>query len=644
MIIYQNSKGGFLDDVLSNNIENIIHDVFKAKLNQSTSTNEIRSWKESLMYMDKVLSDASIPEDCGVAIEYRIPQTCKRVDFILTGQGKNKEELAIIVELKQWTEAQLTEKDGVVKTRFARGSAEVSHPSYQAWSYAMLLQGFNETVYSQHIQLKPCAYLHNYVPDGVIDNDFYREHIANAPLFLRTDAAKLRNFIKEHVKYGDSSSILYRIDCGRIRPSKMLSDSLASMLKGNQEFIMIDEQKVVYETAMQLTKLSTAKNKHVLIVEGGPGTGKSVVAINLLVNITKELGLLTHYVTKNAAPRAVYESRLTGTLKKTQFSNMFKGSGAYLNTPPNTLDCLVVDEAHRLNEKSGLYANNGENQIKEIINAAKCSVFFIDEDQRIHLNDIGEKREIRKWASKLGATVHEMELASQFRCNGSDGYLAWLDHVLQIRQTANETLEGIDYDFRVFDSPAALRDAIVGKNRVNNKARLVAGYCWDWASKKNPEAYDIVLGDDFKMRWNLTTDGSLWLIAPNSVNEIGCIHTCQGLEVDYAGVIVGDDLVVRDGLVVTNPAKRSRMDASIKGYRKLLEKNYDLGKRTLEMIIKNTYRTLMTRGMKGCYVYFTDKETEEFFSTAAGMMDTADKGKTMKLYGENDQLTSAAEE
>jgi uncharacterized protein len=613
MIIYQNTKDAFLDDVLSNNIEHIIHDFFQRKMLQTTSASEIRSWKESLMYMDKVLSDPAIPEDCGVAIEYRIPQTCKRVDFILTGQGINKEEFAIIIELKQWSEAELTEKDGVVKTRFARGKAEVSHPSYQAWSYATLLQGFNETVYSQNIQLKPCAYLHNYSSDGIIDHPFYSHHIANAPLFLRADAAKLRAFMKEHVKYGDTTQIMYRIEAGKIRPSKMLADSMGSMLKGNEEFVMIDEQKVVYETAMTLTKKASSKKKQVLIVEGGPGTGKTVVAVNLLVNITK-LGLLTHYVTKNAAPRAVYESKLTGTLKKTQFSNMFKGSGSYTNTPENGFDTLIVDEAHRLNEKSGLFNNLGENQVKEIISAAKCSVFFIDEDQRIHLNDIGEKKEIRKWADRLGAEVTEMELSSQFRCNGSDGYLAWLDNVLQIRETANETLEGIDYEFKVFDSPNELRDAIFEKNKINNKARLVAGYCWDWKSKNDPSAYDIVLNDDFKMRWNLTTDGSLWLIAPNSVNEIGCIHTCQGLEVDYIGVIIGDDLVVRDGKVVTNPAKRSRMDASIKGYKRLLENNHEFGERTLEMIITNTYRTLMTRGMRGCYVYSGDAATRTFLS------------------------------
>lgn len=609
MIVYQATKASFLDDVLSNNIEGIIYDFFQKRLKQRTSPNEIASWKASMMYMNNVLYDKDIPEDCGVAIEYRIPQTSKRVDFILTGEGADKQPYAIIVELKQWSEAKLTEKDAIVKTYVGNASREVSHPSYQAWSYAALLEGFNESVYKDNIQLKPCAYLHNYIGDGIIDHPFYAEHIEKAPLFLKADALKLRQFIKDFVKYGDRTDIMYRIENGNIRPSKSLADSLASMISGNREFIMIDDQKLVYETAAGLAKVATAKDKHVLIVQGGPGTGKSVVAVNLLVQLTGA-GLLCQYVTKNAAPRAAYESKLTGTLKKTRISNLFTGSGAFTGCNPNLFDALIVDEAHRLNEKSGLFSNLGENQVKEIIAASKCAIFFVDEDQKVTLKDIGDREEIRYWAEQAGARVQELELSSQFRCNGSDGYLAWLDQVLQIRETANDTLDNINYDFQVFSSPSQLRNAILEKNKTNNKARLVAGYCWDWKSKNDASQYDIELPKyAFSMKWNLVTDGSLWVIKPESINEAGCIHTCQGLELEYVGVIIGPDLIVRDGKVLTDPSKRSRMDASIKGYKQLLERDPVNGKDTLMRIIKNTYRTLMTRGMKGCYVYCVDEET-----------------------------------
>jgi DUF2075 family protein len=613
MIVYQASKVDFSNDVLNDHIEDKILAAFKKELRHSTSRNEIKSWKNSMQYMDRVINDSEIPDDCGVAIEYQLPQSGKRLDFILTGLGSDQAQYAILVELKQWSEATLSSKDGVINTFVGGNVRELTHPSYQAWSYASLLQNFNSTITDENINLQPCAYLHNYVADDVISHDHYKEYIEKAPVFLKGDAVKLRDFIKTYIKYGDKNKILYKIDQGTIRPSKMLADSMVSLLKGNSEFVMIDDQKIVYEAALALTRKATENKKKVLIVNGGPGTGKSVVAINLLVAITK-LGLITQYVSKNAAPRAVYESKLTGAFKKTVISNLFNGSGSFISAKPNVFDTLIVDEAHRLNAQSGLYGNLGENQIKEIINASKCSVFFLDEDQRVTLNDIGTNEEIRKWATRLDAEIFEMELSSQFRCNGSDGYLAWLDNALQIRETANTTLSKEDYDFQIFSSPVELRNAIIEKNKLNNKARMVAGYCWPWNSKNNPELYDVVLNDfDFKMKWNLTSDGSLWIVSPESVNEIGCIHTCQGLEVDYIGVIVGDDLMVKDGKVLTQPAARAKSDKSIFGYKKRMEKAPEETKKILRGIIKNTYKTLMTRGMKGCYVYFTDKSSEHYF-------------------------------
>lgn len=614
MIIYQATKEGFLNDILSNDIENIVHEEMIAYGNKRVSLSELTSWRNSLQFMSNVLQDSGIPADCNVAIEYHIPQTSKRLDFIITGLNEEKVDHAILIELKQWSSAELTAKDSIVKTIFQGRLTETTHPCYQAWSYSALLNGFNETVYEEKIQLRPCAYLHNYTDDGVITNPFYGEYIEKAPIFLKPDARKLQEFIKQFVKFGDTTNILYRIDHGRIKPSKSLADSLAAMLTGKDEFILIDDQKIVYETAAMLALQSSESNKNVLIVEGGPGTGKSVVAVNLLVKLT-EKSLLAQYVTKNAAPRSVYESKLTGTLKKTVISNLFKGSGAYIDTPENTFDALIVDEAHRLNAKSGMFKNLGENQIKELIKASKFSVFFIDEDQKVTLQDIGTKDEILKFANDEGARVQELELASQFRCNGSDGYLAWLDQILQIRETANTKLDLKEYDFKVLSSPAELRKLIFEKNKYRNKSRMVAGYCWDWVSSKNPAAFDICLPEfDFAMRWNLTTDGSLWILSPNSVNEIGCIHTCQGLEVDYIGVIIGDDLIVRNGEVITNPAKRSKNDSSVKGYKTRMKADPEKAGADLDKIIKNTYRTLMTRGMKGCYIYCVDEETNAYFS------------------------------
>jgi DUF2075 family protein len=611
MIVYSSTKAGFKNDVMTNGIGDIIYDAYKSATGKSTGKSEIDSWMNSLQYMDRVLNDDGIPHDAGVAIEYHLPQSSKRIDFILTGMDHEQRESAVLVELKQWQKARLTSSDAIVVTQFKHGERETPHPSYQAWSYKRLLEDFNQTVQEEHIRLFPCAYLHNYEADDVITNAFYGEHIRNAPLFLKNDALKLQHFIKGHVKYGDKNQIMYRIDHGKIKPSKNLADQLLSMLKGNEEFVLIDDQKVVFETAISLAAKSSEKMKKVLIVEGGPGTGKSVVAINLLVELTRREHV-AQYVTRNSAPRVVYETKLTGSFRKSHISNMFSGSGSFHAVMPGSFDCLIVDEAHRLNKKSGMYSHLGENQVKEIIKAAKLSVFFIDEDQKVTLKDIGDKDEIRRWAAEMKAQVTELALESQFRCNGSDGYLAWLDHALQIRETANDVLETDDYDFRILDSPAELHELIRHKNKEKNKARMVAGYCWKWVSKKKPMLKDIVIGG-YKATWNLDSDGQAWIIKPDSVNEVGCIHTCQGLEVDYIGVIVGPDLVVRNGKVITRAAERASTDKSIHGWKALYKESPAAADARLDAIIKNTYRTLMTRGQKGCFVYFVDDETRRFF-------------------------------
>lgn len=615
MIVYEATKQQFLKDTDNDDIEDVILAHFTARTGKRVGRSEINSWKGSLGYMAKVLRDEELPPDTGLAIELHIPQSSKRIDFTLTGHDKAGGKNVVLVELKQWSSAKATEKDAIVVTALGKGMRETVHPSYQAWSYAALLEGFNEAVYDQSIAVRPCAYLHNYVRDGIIDAPHYQPYIEKAPLFLKgkDELRQLRDFIKKYIKSGDGKTVLYELANGKIRPSKALAESLKGLIEGNPEFILIDDQKEVYEATIAVARAASSDKPRVIIVEGGPGTGKTVLAINLLVHLTS-LGLVGKYVSKNAAPRKVYETRLVGSITRSRFSHMFTGSGSFVDAEPNIFDTLIVDEAHRLNEKSGLYANLGENQVKELIAAAKCTVFFIDEDQRVTLNDIGSKEAIRGFAEAKGAVVEEYSLASQFRCSGSDGYLAWLDDVLDIRPTANDRLDSSEYDFRIFDTPEALHEAIEARNE-QNKARVVAGYCWPWRSKKDPRADDIVIGD-YRRQWNLSQDGSLWIIAKQSIDQVGCIHTCQGLEVDYIGVIIGPDLIVRNGRVVTNANQRDKQDRSMRGYKKLLKDEPEYARAQADLIIKNTYRTLMTRGMKGCYVYCTDAETAEYLKAA----------------------------
>lgn len=610
MIVYQETKKKFLNDVRLDLIEEKIERKVLERLHKKTAHNEFLSWMNSMQYMYKVLEEKSIPDDSVIAIEYRIPNSNKRVDFIISGEDELRRESAVIIELKQWQKLEKVDsKEAVVKTHLQGRMVETTHPSYQAWSYVSMIEDYNEDVRKYKINLQPCAYLHNYrlqEHDDLTDS-CYEYYIDKAPVFTRGDTDKLAKFISKYVKKGNPD-VLYHIEQGRIVPSKSLQDSLSSMLKGNREFTLIDEQKVVFERALEIVR--NQNKKKVYIIHGGPGTGKTVLAINMLVAILN-MDQNVMYVTKNSAPREVYRKKLTeGKYRKAYIDNLFKGSGAFTEAISDDFDCLIVDEAHRLNEKSGMFQNLGENQIKEIINAAKTSIFFVDNFQIVTTKDIGSTNEIKKWCRFFDAQVYEDTLISQFRCNGSDSYLSWIDNVLEINPEATDDFD-CDYDIRICDTPDEVKQLILEKNKINNKSRMVAGYCWKWIKegKNDSHVHDIQI-EDFGMSWNLGSS-STWAIDPESVNEIGCIHTCQGLEFDYVGVIIGEDMRYENG-IITDFMKRASTDQSIKGLKGLYKKDKGRAKEIADQIIKNTYRTLLTRGQKGCYIYCVDESLKSY--------------------------------
>ena len=604
MIVYSGTLKQFSNDVLMGIIADRIEECFVLNGFNHHNEAEYRAFNNSLMVMNNVLcNDSGINQDIHVAIEYQIPLTSKRVDFLVTGYDDKGKENVVIVELKQWEECQATSRDDVVTTYVGGAIRAVSHPCYQAYSYAKAIESFNETVREKDIDLHPCAFCHNYKEEYAdqIKHPKYTQAIELAPLFLKRDQLALRDFVKKFITKPDNGEILYTIENGKIKPSVALQDAISSLLKGNKVFTMIDEQQVAYATIKKLVESTIdTDEKHTVIIQGGPGTGKSVIAVNLLSYLINH-GYNVEYVTKNAAPRNVFVTELVRQeYKKRYVENLFKGSGSFVDCRSNLFDCLLVDEAHRLNEKSGLFQNKGENQIKEIINASKISVFFIDEDQVVTTKDIGSVDEIIKWAHKLGSKVHygeDLVLASQFRCGGSDGYLAFLDNLLGIRETANIDLLDIDYDVRVFDNPNEMRDELRKLNKINNKARMLAGYCYNWVSKNDSSKYDIELENGFKAQWNFSNTQT-WAIDEDSFEQVGCIHTSQGLEFDYCGVIIGRDLIYRNSEVICDFTKRAKTDQSLRG-----SKDINL----FDRIIRNTYKTLLSRGQKGCFIYCEDK-------------------------------------
>ncbi len=614
MIVYHATKAQFNEDVIFNRLADIIKRKLKEENISGGEEAEYRSWEYSMPFMRNALDDKDIPDDTEIAIEYQIPRTSKRVDFIIAGADNNGTNNVVVVELKQWEMAQKVDDEMLhsVKTFTGGANRMVSHPSYQAYSYAVFIRNSSECVQDEDIKVIPCAYLHNYKEEYVdqLNDKIFEQWYVEAPFFIKNQVLELRKFIKRYIcRKSSDNELLYKIDNGRIRPSKALQDCLVSMMKGNREFTLLDEQAVAYDMCLKtMSQCLKDMKKRTIIIQGGPGTGKSVLAINLLKAFTSKT-LNASYVTKNSAPRNAYLKLLSKSdlKKEVNIKQLFRSPFGLCHSPSNFYDCLIVDEAHRLVKQ--MYGDfDGVNQVMECINASLLTIFLIDEDQKVTSKDIGSIDEIEKWAKELNSRVilnEDTKLTSQFRCNGSDEYIQFINNLLQIGEHVDLDLSEMNFDIRVYDDPNEMRDDLRKKNEINNKARMVAGYCYDWDVKNNRGEWDIYLENGFKAKWNLASD-NIWAINPKSFEEMGCIHTAQGLEFDYVGVLIGNDLRYdeKQGRVIIDPTKISKDDKT-SGIR-------NCGEALATQLIKNTYKTLLTRGQKGCYIYCEDKPLREY--------------------------------
>ncbi len=610
MIIYNDVLSQFRNDILLNSIQDILLDKLHEKGLSGGSPSEVRSWNNSLRFMKDVLDDPYFSPDCQVAIEYNIPQTSKRVDFMIMGNDGEKDHV-VVVELKQWGKVELVDKNcGHSIMSDLQKHEPVAHPSYQAFSYKCLILNYCDDENFDDKTIRPCAYLHNleekYRP--VVEDRIYSEWTAEAPLFLQKDVLKFREYIKQYIKLkARDGSLLYKIEEGRLRPTKSLQDALDSMLCGNREFHMIDEQVVAYDKIMKAISESREDNeKHVIIITGGPGTGKSVLAINVLARCIIDMKLNASYITKNMAPRKCYANLLAkGNAKKMiNLQKAIQSPWCLPNTPYNGLDVGIFDEAHRMQKKP--YRYFGNDMLEDAIKASRVSVFFVDEDQRITIEEKYSVDSIMEYAEREHAIIHRpFELSSQFRCDGSDGYISFLNNLLELKQTANTKFEFNKLKVVPYDDPAKMRDDLRELNKKNNKTRMIAGYCYDWNVKKHRGDWDVIIGNNFKAKWNLENDDH-WAVNPNSFEEIGCIHTCQGMEFDYVGVLIGKDLYYDGQHVRTNRNAISKDDGS-SGIRLRTTSDEEADK-----LIRRTYKVLLTRGLKGCFIYCEDVPLRDY--------------------------------
>ena len=537
--------------------------------------------------------------------------------------------------MKQWERCSLTDYDSdYVLTWVGGGNRNVLHPSVQVGNYKYYLQENSTAFYegTAPINLSACSFLHNYnyFDTDPIFNDRFREALHNFPVYTADETSELAAFLKNRLDNGEGMELMSEIENSKLRPSKKLlipvSTNIKQKLKGELrvfgnvrskgDYILLDEQLVVYDAVVSLAKKGLIdKQKHAIIVKGGAGTGKSVIALQLLADLAA-MGKNAHYATGSKS--------FTETLRKilgAESQSLFKYFMSYGQAKPNEIDVLILDEAHRIRERTGYpFKPTGRLQIQDLLTAAKVSLFFIDDFQTVRKGEIGSVSFIKQQCQEANCKIYEFELESQFRCGGSDGYINWIDNTLNIRRTANALwTNDQNFEFKIFSSPEELENAIVQKNKEGNTARITAGFCWEWS--KYPQAdgsleEDVQIGN-YKRPWNARENltklkkgipkAQYWAYDPNGIHQVGCVYTAQGFEFDYAGVIFGNDLIYNPETHTWEGHPENSFDGQVKNSPNFLQ------------LVKNTYRILLSRGMKGCYVCFMDKETEKFFRSRIEM-------------------------
>jgi uncharacterized protein len=610
--LYCGTTAQFIEDTVQNRTAAKLQESFFAHYRHKPSPAEVNSWRNSLRAMCNVIQHARF-DDNGLLLEYQLPLSSKRLDFMITGRDRLGAANAVIVELKQWSEATASPIEGCVATFVGRRMRDELHPSVQVGQYQQYLADCQTAFSSGDVALAACSYLHNFQYDGASEffHPRHRRAIERYPLFTGDQTNELAAFMGERIRQGDGTEVLQRVLESKFRASKRLLDHTAAMIDCQQAYVLLDEQLVVFNAVLaEARKGFQERQKVVILVKGGPGTGKSVIALNLVGQLCK-LGFNAVHATGSKA--------FTENIKKVvgkRAGSLFRYYLHLAHASRDEVDVLILDEAHRIRATSNTRFSRQKSekpQVEELVHVSKVSVFFIDDLQVVRPGEVGSSDLIRGEATRQGARLHEFELEAQFRCAGSDAFVNWVDNTLDVRRTASILWETSDaFDFQIIDSVEELEAKIRGKVGEGQSARLTAGYCWPWSDPRDDGALvpDVVIGA-WRMPWNAKPDAGrlaagipkshYWATDPRGIDQVGCVYTAQGFEFDYVGIIIGKDLRYdpRSGTWFGDPAE-SRDGVVSRAKKSFIEH------------VKNTYRVLLTRGIKGCYVHFLDKDTEVF--------------------------------
>jgi DUF2075 family protein len=589
------------------------------QLNRTASPAEVRSWDASLAALASDLEQADLG-GVEVLLEYQLPLSSKRIDVVLAGEHPRRGGPSyVVVELKQWTQASLFEGEPELVVQPTYGPRPVLHPVAQVRAYGEYLLDFVNVLHGTTDVLAGAAYLHNSLDDGTAALRSYPQDELGR-LFTGKDRGAFLDFLRSRLSPTNASVHADRLLRSGVGPSKQLLAVAAEELRTREQFVLIDEQRVAFDLVLhEVEKARRGDHKSVIIVSGGPGSGKSVIALSLLGELGRRGVRVVH---------ATGSRSFTQTLRKVaghrapRTRALFRYFNQFIDAERNGLDVLIADEAHRIRETSvdrytpASLRTSARRQVDELIDAARVPVFLLDQNQVVRPGEMGTIEDIEKHARERGLDVHQIDLSTQYRSGGSAAYVDWVERLLGLAPGGPERWVGDErFEVRTAPSPSAMEAALAEKLATHQNARMAAGYCWPWSDplKDGSLVPDVQIGD-WSRPWNLKGDRSvgdappaaLWASDDRGFGQVGCVYTAQGFEYEWNGVLLGPDLVWRDHRWVA--VRSANRDPDFRNTKKVSDADFDA-------LVRNVYKVLLTRGLRGVYLHSTDAETQRFLDS-----------------------------
>jgi len=580
------------------------------------SEGERRAWTASIPVLANDLVDAGLSK-IEILLEYQLPLTSKRADAVLAGvHPRTGKPSFVVVELKQWSSAECFEGDPKLVRIAAYGDHPALHPLEQVSGYRDYMLDFLPALESEGESVHGVAYLHNatkFAVDGLYELD-QSEH-------LRMFTGDRKNEFHEYLRSVldpdiPGTAAADHLMGSAVAPSRQLLAVAADEVQRREQFVLLAEQKLAYELVLHsVEKARRGDHKSVVVVSGGPGSGKSVIALSLMGELARQGRTVLHATGSRSFTQTL---RTVAGRGAPRVKALFKYFNSFMEAEPNSIDVLILDEAHRIRETSvnrytKAHLRSGRPQIDELISTARVPVFLLDQNQVVRPGELGSIDEITSWATSKGLEVQLIQLDDQFRCGGSQSFIYWVERLLGLELGGPIGWEAEErFVLEAIDSPRSMEALLATKRDAGYGARMTAGYCWPWSDTRSDGSLidDVVIGD-WSRPWNLKGDRSsggapasaLWATDPAGFGQVGCVYTAQGFEYDWNGVIFGPDLVWRTDRWVS--VRSASKDPDFRSLKAVSDEEFD-------QLIRNVYKVLLTRGMQGTFIHSVDAETQEF--------------------------------